>query len=80
MGCTGQPEDSKSISAVAAGLFSEASGVAHVLEGQLLLLKPFMPVHGTQRLLTCGNQVLVVPLTYTLSHSAGFKPHLVDAA
>ena len=75
MGCTGQPEDPKSISAMAASLLSEASGVAHILEGQLLLLKPLMPVHGTQRLLTCGNQVLVVSLTYMLSSLSCFVQH-----
>lgn len=49
---------------MAAGLFSEASGVAHILEGQLFLLKPLVAVHGTQRLLTGCYQVLVLSLTY----------------
>lgn len=73
--CRGRPEDAKRISAVAAGFFSEASGVAHILEGQLLFLKPLMSVHGTQRLLTSGNQVLVVPLTYMLNTRSCFLQH-----
>ena len=60
---------------MAAGLLSEASGVAHILEGQLLLLKPLMAVHGTQWLLTCGNQILVVPLTYMLTPLSWFLQH-----
>jgi len=50
---------------MAASFFSEAGGVAHILEGQLLLLKPFVAVHGAQGLLTGGNQVLVLTLTCT---------------
>lgn len=75
--CRGRPEDAEGISAVAAGFLSEASGIAHVLEGQLLLLKPLMSVHGTQRLLTSGNQVLVIPLTYMLSTLSCFLQHHV---
>lgn len=45
------PEDAEGVAAVAAGLFSEAGGVAHILERQLPLLKPLVPVHGAQRLL-----------------------------
>ena len=45
---------------MAASFFPEAGGVAHILEGQLLLLKPFVAVHGAQRLFTGGNQVLVL--------------------
>ena len=48
---------------MAASFFPEAGGVAHVLEGQLLLLKPFVAVHGAQRLFTGGNQVLVLTFT-----------------
>ena len=58
------PEDAKCISAMAASLFPEACGVADILEGQILLLKPLMPVHGTQRLLTGCNQVLVIALAW----------------
>ena len=65
-GLTGGPEYSKSISAMAASLLAEACGVADILEGQLLLLKPLMAVHGTQRLLTGSNQVLVLPLACKL--------------
>lgn len=71
----GLPEDSESVSAMAASLFSEASGVAHILEGQLLLLKPLVAVHGTQWLLTCGNQVLVVSLTYMHSSLSCLLKH-----
>ena len=60
------PEDAKGVPAVAASLLSEAGGVAHILEGQVLLLKPLVAVHGTQRLLTGGNQVLVLSLACTL--------------
>lgn len=56
---------------MAASLLSEARGVAHILEGQLLLLKPLVAVHGTQRLLTGCYQVLVLSLTYKLT-----SPHL----
>ncbi len=54
---------------MAASFFPEAGGVAHILEGQLLLLKPFVAVHGAQRLLTGGNQVLVLTLTCTTPRS-----------
>ena len=53
---------------MAAGFFPEAGGVAHILQWQLPLLKPLVPVHGTQRLLTGCNQVLVLPLTCTVAH------------
>ena len=41
-------------------LLPEAGGVAHILERQLALLKPLASVHGTQRLLAGGNEVLVL--------------------
>lgn len=68
-----QPEDSKSVSAMAASLLSETGGVAHILEGQLLFLKPLVAVHGTERLLAGCNQVLVLALTY--SHSGYLTEH-----
>lgn len=49
---------------MAASLFPEACGVADILEGQILLLKPLVAVHGTQGLLTSGNQVLVIALAW----------------
>lgn len=54
---------------MAASFFPEACGVAHILEWQLLLLKPFMAVHGAQGLLTGGNQVLVLTFTCTTPSS-----------
>lgn len=49
---------------MAADLLPEARAVAHHLLGQVSLLKPVLAVHGTQRLLTSGNQVLVITLTW----------------
>ena len=52
---------------MAARFFAEAGGVAHVLEGQLRLLQPAPAVHGAQRLLGRGDQVLVVALACHLA-------------
>lgn len=41
-------------------LLPEAGGVAHILERQLTLLKPLASVHGAQRLLAGGDEVLVL--------------------
>ena len=54
------PEDAQRVAAVAACLLAEAGGVAHVLDGQLLLLEPPAPVQRAQRLLARRNQVLFV--------------------
>jgi hypothetical protein len=56
------PENAKGVPAMAAGLFPEAGGVAHILQRQLPLLKPLVPVHRAQRLLRGCYQVLVLPL------------------
>lgn len=64
---------------MAASLLSEARGVAHILEGQLLLLKPLVAVHGTQRLLTGCYQVLVLSLTYKLTSLSWLLQHSTSA-
>lgn len=58
-----RPEDAQSISAMTTCLLPEAGGVAHILQGQIPLIEPLVAVHGAQRLLTGGNQVLVITLT-----------------
>lgn len=47
---------------MAASLLAEAGAVAHVLDGQVALLKPALAVEGAQRLLAGGDEVLVVAL------------------
>ena len=56
------PDDSERVPPVAADLLPEAGGVAHILDGQVLLLKPPLAVQRAQGLLAGGNQVLVVAL------------------
>jgi len=50
---------------MAPNLLPEAGGVADVLDGQVLLLKPALAVQCTKRLLAGGDQVLVVSLPWT---------------
>ena len=76
---TKAPEDAKGVPAMAASLFSEAGGVADILQRQLALFKPEMPVHGAQRLLGSGNEILVIPLACT-SHTAAHKLKSVSDA
>lgn len=61
--CKGLPENTQSVPPMAAGLFSEAGGVAGKFEGQLRGLKPLMAVHCAQRLLRCCYEVLVFTLS-----------------
>jgi hypothetical protein len=58
------PEYAECVSPVAAHLLPEARAVAHHALGQVRALKPALAVHRAQRLLTGGDKVLVIALTW----------------
>ena len=64
------PEKASGVPSMAADLFPEARGVANIFQGQLLCLKPFIFVEGTERLLSSRYHVFVLSLTY--KHSKGW--------
>ena len=47
---------------MAPDLFPETCRVAHILDGQVLFLKPALAVQCTKRLLAGSNQVLIIAL------------------
>ena len=73
------PEDAEGIPAVAASLFPEAGRVAHVLQREVPLAKPLLPVHGAQRLLRGGDQVLVIALACSILACSDQAPSTEEA-